>query len=61
MLHDEFKQILHKALTVGRSSKEEFIAIPNSLFEDSNLSHRELMKRVEELAKKQLENKRGHR
>ncbi|WP_431769712.1 hypothetical protein [Streptococcus gallolyticus] len=51
MLHDEFKQISHKALTVGRSPKEEFITIPKSLFEDSSLSHRELMNRVEELAK----------
>lgn len=51
MLHDKFKQISHKALTVGRSPREEFITIPKSLFEDSSLSHRELMNRVEELAK----------
>ncbi|SFC42360.1 hypothetical protein SAMN05660328_102355 [Streptococcus gallolyticus] len=38
-----------------------FITIPKSLFEDNNLSHRELMKRVEKVAKQQLENQRGYR
>lgn len=47
----------NKILTVGRSPKEKFIAIPKSLFEENNLSHQERMKRVEELVKKQLANK----
>lgn len=46
-----------KILTVGRSPKEKFIAIPKSLFEENNLSHQERMKRVEELVEKQLSNK----
>lgn len=57
MLYDEFKPISHKALTIGRSPKEKFIAIPKSLFEENNLSNRERMKRVEELVEKQLSNK----
>lgn len=32
-------------------SNKTFITIPKSLFEDNNLSNRERMKRVEELAK----------
>ncbi len=51
MLYDEFKPISHKALTIGRSPKEKFIAIPKSLFKDNTLSHEERMKRVEEIAK----------
>lgn len=35
-------------------SNKTFITIPKSLFEDNNLSNRERMKRVEELAKQQL-------
>ncbi len=57
MLYDEFKPISHKALTIGRSPKEKFIAIPKSLFKDNTLSHEERMKRVEEIAKEQLANK----
>lgn len=41
-------------------SNKTFITIPKSLFEDSNLSHRELMKRVEELAKEQVIKKPCH-
>ncbi|SEF25614.1 hypothetical protein SAMN04487839_1235 [Streptococcus gallolyticus] len=42
-------------------SNKTFITIPKSLFEDNNLSNRERMKRVEELAKQQLENKGEHK
>lgn len=38
-------------------TNKTLITIPKSLFEDNNLSHRERMKRVEELAKQQLKNK----
>ncbi|WP_290439789.1 hypothetical protein [Streptococcus gallolyticus] len=38
-------------------TNKTLIAIPKSLFEDSNLSPQERMKRVEELVKKQLANK----
>ncbi|SEF25554.1 hypothetical protein SAMN04487839_12112 [Streptococcus gallolyticus] len=41
-------------------SNKTFITIPKSLFEDNNLSNRERMKRVEELAKKQLKNEGEH-
>lgn len=42
-------------------TNKTLIAIPKSLFEDNNLSNRERMKRVEELAKQQLKNKGEHK
>ena len=42
-------------------TNKTLIAIPKSLFEDSNLSHRELMNRVEKVAKQQLKNKGEHK
>lgn len=33
VLEDEFKQISHRTLTVGRSPKESIIAIPKAIFE----------------------------
>ena len=41
-------------------TNKTLIAIPKSLFEDNNLSHRELMNRIEKLAKQQLKNKGEH-
>ncbi|AXJ12816.1 hypothetical protein BOVMAS07_02910 [Streptococcus uberis] len=49
MLQDEFKQFPREMLSFGRSPKEEFIAIPKSIFE---LPHEE-----KELALKELEAK----
>lgn len=49
MLQDEFKGFPREMLSFGRSPKEEFIAIPKSIFE---LPHEE-----KELALKELEAK----
>lgn len=42
-------------------TNKTLIAIPKSLFEDSNLNYRGRMKRAEELAKQQLKNKGEHK
>lgn len=48
MLQNEFRPIPHKALTIGRNSKESVIAIPKAIFKLPTEEKTKALKELEE-------------